>query len=201
MSVPAKGARGTGTGGGGTGTGGGGTGTGTGGGAAQTGRQAVINGILNSLEALSRTINEIYVDCLGRTAESSGLAYWSNLTRSSGSLEQTIAAIVASPEWQQKNPGTPVEVYYENQLHRTAAVGELAFWQAVQAGNSLQAVPLGITTSLEFRQGFALNVLMQKLHQSTPPSSLPSLVTNNALTLLQLEAALLDQSSFPGVAP
>jgi hypothetical protein len=160
-------------------------------------RSQVAGDVLNSIEALDRQVNQLYIDCLGRAGGTAELTSWAADIQHGLTLEQVITGIVTSTEWQQKNPGSPIEVYYENQLHRTAAASELAGWQTVLQSGGLAAVPTGIVSSPEFRQDFALTVLTQMLHNPSAAAQARSLAANSSLNLLQIEAGLFNSDAYP----
>jgi hypothetical protein len=159
----------------------------------------VTTSILNSTESLNRIVNSIYVETLGRTGSTAELTPWSTDIQNGMSLEQVIADIVSSPEWQQKNAGSPIEMYYETLLHRTAGANEIAYWQGVFDTSGLPTVAFGIVSSTEFRTDYLLNVLGQVLHNPQDSSQVQSLASNTSLNLLQIEADLIDSASFPSV--
>lgn len=69
-------------------------------------RGEVVDGILDSIEAMRNQVNDLYVRFLGRQADSSGLNAWVNYLRDGNSNVDLAAQLIASQEYYQKAGGT-----------------------------------------------------------------------------------------------
>lgn len=113
-------------------------------------------------------VKSLYLNILGRTADSGGVAFWVDQIQNNGLSNQDVATDI----WRSTEHRTAeVNAYYENYLHRAADASGLAFW-ANELGNGTyneQGVKTPFMTSNEyiaahstagvFIQGLYLNIL------------------------------------------
>jgi hypothetical protein len=113
-------------------------------------------------------VKALYQNILGRTADSSGLAFWVNQIQNNGLSNQEVAADI----WRStEHRRDEVNAYYQTYLHRTPDASGLAFW-ANELTNGVyneQGVQTLFMTSAEyiaqhgtpstFVQGLYLNIL------------------------------------------
>jgi hypothetical protein len=87
---------------------------------------------------LAQYVNEEYQQLLGRPADSSGSAYWSNQLAGGQTPQQQFLAIGGTQEAQQYaagNPGAFVTGQYETLLNRQPDSAGLAYWTGVLQQN------------------------------------------------------------------
>jgi hypothetical protein len=130
----------------------------------------VAQGVALSTEALDRFINGLYLRLLRRDAEAGGQAFWLGLLRGGGTLEQVIAGIAGSAEYQGMNsPDLPfVGSLYFNLLGRDGSAGEAQFWAGQLPALGAAGVAEGFVDSAEFR-----TAVVQQLYGA--PSALTTL--------------------------
>ena len=126
---------------------------------ADTGGQAnVVDGILQSTEALDRVVEGYYLQYLGRVADSTGLSYWVGLIQGGASLETIQAGFIASPEFISNNNSDYIQGLYRTFFGRTGSSSELAYWYGQLPSLGLAGVAQGFATSTENRQQFITEI-------------------------------------------
>lgn len=139
-----------------------------------SGQAGVIDGLITSQEGANFIVNNLYIQLLGRPADSMGLSFWSSMIQNGGTLEQVETGILTSPEFLARANGSNyVQDLYLVLLNRTASADELAYWNGVLSGqNGAANVAMGILTSTEYRMDFAQSIYEQDLHRSASSSEL-----------------------------
>jgi hypothetical protein len=123
---------------------------------------AVVGGIEGSREFIGDVVQALYQHYLGRPADPTGLAAWSQALASGVSLEQVTADILVSPEYMAEHrlPPAPgqspnlgfVQGLYLQVLGRLGSAAEWAAWTAAldKGGLTWQQAALDLLTSLEY---------------------------------------------------
>jgi hypothetical protein len=133
-------------------------------------------GVPSPMNAAATFVNQAYQDLLGRTAEPSGLAYWS------GQLNQgllTRIQVALDIEGSLEYRTVQVQQVYAQFLHRAADHSGLSTWTAfLQAGGSLQQLEADVVGSAEYFQsrgggtndGFLRALYQDALGRSVDPT-------------------------------
>lgn len=99
-------------------------------------------------------VRSLYVDILGRQADTGGLAYYTSQLQSGVARADVVASIWNSNE----HLGRLVDGLYAQYLHRGADAGGRAYWVARMAGgDTLDNVALAMLSSAEYSSRFASN--------------------------------------------
>ncbi len=97
-------------------------------------------------------VAQLYVDLLGRQADTAGLTYWTNQLNSGTSQTQVATSIESSPEYF----NIEVNNLYNKLLHRGADASGLSYWSGHLAqGSTIEQVASQIAGSAEYFQGRA----------------------------------------------
>ena len=138
--------------------------------AGASGQANVVNGIIQSTEALDRVVEGYYLQYLGRVADTAGLSYWVGQIQGGTSLESIQAGFLASPEFISSNNSDYIQGLYRTFFGRTGSSTELAYWYGQLPTLGLAGVAQGFATSTENRQQFITQIFENYLHQ-TPTSA------------------------------
>jgi len=162
------------------------------------GRQAVINGILGSPEALGLVVSDIYQNLLGRAADQTSVNSVLTALHNGATLEQVITGIVTSDEFQNVRipqlglTGTSqeqlVQALYQTLLQRTATNGEVTSGVNSINRSGVQAVVAGVVNSQEFRTLYLTDLYRTLLNREPDTPGLMGWV-HSPLSLLQLRFA------------
>lgn len=111
------------------------------------------SGISHSVEALTKIVDKLYVQLLGRAPDADGQQGWVRFLRLGGSYAAAIRGFLESSEFKTKfgSPAGQISQMYVALLGRTASAGEVSGWEAVDASEGQGAVIRGLTGSAEFR--------------------------------------------------
>jgi hypothetical protein len=183
------------------------------------GAQAVANEVTRSTEHANYLVGQLYRELLGRTVDTSGLAYWSGQLQGGATEEQVIAGIVSSNEYQRRAAAGSssdantayIQALYRDLLGRTASDAEVSTWQGVLQSQGASAVAQGFTGSGEFRADQVAAYYGQPAVGALRPANLldrsdaPSSDevagwVNSGQDLLTMQAAFLASQEFTGVA-
>ncbi len=159
------------------------------------GQAAVVNGIVKSTESLDRIVNSMYLQYLGRAADSAGQAYWVSQIQAGASLESIQAGFISSAEFISSNNSDYIQGLYRTFLGRTGSATELAYWYSQLPTEGLSGVALGFATSQENRKDFIASVFQNDLHQTAASSDL-NFWSSQSGDLLSLETQVLSSSNF-----
>jgi hypothetical protein len=131
---------------------------------ANSNQSSVANGVLRSPEGYAQLVDSLYLKVLGRTADSSGEAYWVSRLQGGATLEQVTAGFLDSTEYAARAntlasaPGSSdsnyVQSLYTLLLGRTGNSTEIDYWMGQLASSNRSAVALGFLGSSEFRNDF-----------------------------------------------
>ncbi len=163
--------------------------------ASSTGQANVVNGILQSTEALDRVVEGYYLQYLGRAADAAGLSYWVGQIQGGASLETIQAGFIDSPEFISNNNSDYIQGLYRTFFGRTGSSAELAYWYAQLPSLGLAGVAEGFATSTENRQQFVTETYENYLHQ-TPTSSQVATWVGTSGSLASLEEQILSTTPF-----
>jgi hypothetical protein len=134
---------------------------------------AVANAIAHSQEALGVAVDGLYHRFLGRDSDPTGRAGFVGWLQSGATLENVIAVMLASPEYQSHTNADAVfvESLYQNLLHRTGDVSEVLGWlgQLPQLGRA--GVAQAFLSSQEYREWEVGDDYAHLLHRTAPPSA------------------------------
>jgi hypothetical protein len=115
----------------------------------QGGSQAVVNDYVTDPTANEAYVMRLYVDLLGRQADSAGLAHWSALLDRGVSRAQVALSIEQSLEYRKDE----VQALYAHYLHRNADPAGLAvFTNFLAHGGTLEQVAADLVGSGEYYQ-------------------------------------------------
>jgi hypothetical protein len=104
---------------------------------------AILAAQANPVVSATSAINTAYQSSLGRSADSTGLAYWQQQAASGVPVGDITQAIATSPE-------ATIRGMYDTMLHRSAGAKELNYWLTqMRNGTSLSAISNAIATSSE----------------------------------------------------
>lgn len=159
------------------------------------GRAAVVNGIVKSSESLGRIVGRFYINYLGRTADSAGLAGWVGAVQNGLSLEQVEAGFISSPEFLSHINTDFVQALYLNILNRTGSSAELASWNNALPQLGLKGVAASFTTSSEHRSRVILTDFTNFLHRTPSAAEIANLAAFPG-DLLAIDMALLGSQEF-----
>ncbi len=134
------------------------------------GQANVVNGIVQSTEALDRVVEGYYLQYLGRVADAAGVNYWVSQIQGGTSLETIQAGFIASPEFIANNNSDYIQGLYRTFFGRTGSSTELAYWYSQLPSLGLAGVAQGFASSTENRQQFITQIFENYLHQ-TPTSA------------------------------
>ncbi len=116
----------------------------------------VSNALTHSPEAYQLFITSAYQKYLGRSPDTTGLAFWVNQMQNGLTDEQIEASFLGAPEYIQDHGGTYagwVTGMYQNLLGRAPTTAEVSYWVGqLSAGKSTSSVALGFAASAE-REG------------------------------------------------
>jgi hypothetical protein len=144
------------------------------------GPAAVASAIEHSGEARTRLVKGWYITFLGRQAQNGEEQGWVNSLLQGVTEEDTLAAIVATPEFynraqQLSTSGTAdqrfVQTLYSLVLNRTASAGEVQGWLGSLAASGRNAVASGFLHSGEYRGLMVQSYYSSILHRGTPASA------------------------------
>jgi hypothetical protein len=129
------------------------------------GRAAVVDGIERSPEARTDLVKGWYSRYLGRPAAGGEEQSWVRMLLAGASEEQTLAGILASPEFLAHSAslgaGRPEEQFvgalYQLLLNRTPAPAEVSGWVRELPALGRQGVALALLTSAEYRQSVVMS--------------------------------------------
>jgi hypothetical protein len=132
---------------------------------ASAGTQTVINSIVRSPEGLTRLVDNLYSELLGRDADPSGQQSFVTQLNAGASLEQVLVAMLASPEFAthaNSLAGTPTSTASQNYVHalylkilgRSESSAEDVFWLGILSAKGSATVAQGFVSSPEFRSKY-----------------------------------------------
>lgn len=170
------------------------------------GRTGVANAIIRSDEALRRLVDTFYEKFLNRPADSAGETGWAQFLESGGTEEQLMVDFLSSPEYYahataligSPNPdGNFIETIYEQLLGRPGSAAEISNWLASLPGLNRGGVATFTVNSTEARTDAVLQLYMNLLHRTTPPTAaeLANWV-NSSLDFLSIEVPLASSAEF-----
>jgi hypothetical protein len=164
--------------------------------ASSNGQANVVSGILRSTASLDRIVNSYYLKYLGRTADSTGQAYWVNLIQNGTALETIQAGFISSAEFRSNNDSDYVQGLYRTFFDRTGSVNEVAYWYTIlQQPNGLETTAEGFTASTENRSLFVQSIFTDFLHTTATQSDV-NFYVNQTGDLLSLEQQILSTPQF-----
>jgi hypothetical protein len=159
------------------------------------GPSQAVSGILNSPESQTRMVDNLYMQLLARQPDAGGLLHWKGVLAADG-LEAVTAGIVSSNEFRSNHPGNAVTVEYQALLSRAPDAAELAQWTPVLSAQGPDAVARGIEATTEFRSNVTQFLFVQDINIPATAAQLASFANTSALSLLQIEATVLDSPAF-----
>jgi hypothetical protein len=170
------------------------------------GRTGVANAIVRSDEALRRLVDTFYQKFLNRPADSAGETGWAQFLEGGGTEEQLMVDFLSSPEYYahataligSPNPdGNFIAAMYEQLLGRPGTAAEISNWLAALPGLNRGGVATFIVNATEARTDAVLQLYMNLLHRTTPPSAaeLANWV-NSSLDFLSIEVPLASSAEF-----
>lgn len=162
--------------------------------ASASGQANVLNGTLRSEEALTRIVDQYYLQYLGRTADA-GVVYWVNQIKGGMTLEQVQAGFLASPEFLSDNNSDYVQGLYRTFFGRTGNASELAYWYTQLPSLGLSGVARAFSQSPENRHDQLTALFSDFLHR-TPTAGDLSLWSTQPGDLLTVEVNLLASGEF-----
>jgi Putative Ig domain/Domain of unknown function (DUF4214) len=176
---------------------------------------AVANAISRSPEAFGVLVDGLYVKLLNRPSDSGGRTAFVSILQNGGTLEQVIATLVTSQEYQNATSTDPsfVQSLYSRLLGRTVSSSgsEVSGWVAAIATIGRSGVVNGFLQSSEFRMdvvqqfyGFTsapvssvASLLPNLLNRtSTPATQELSSWVNNGMDALSIELAIMASAEF-----
>lgn len=162
--------------------------------AGANGEANVLNGILRSDEALTRIVDQYYLQYLGRTADAAAV-YWVNKIKGGMTLEQVQAGFLASPEFLSDNNSDYVQGLYRTFFGRTGNATELAYWYNQLPALGLSGVALGFSQSQENRNAQLTALFGDFLHRA-PTAGDMSYWSTQSGDLLTVEVKLLASGEY-----
>jgi parallel beta-helix repeat protein len=168
------------------------------------GTTGVANAINTSQEGVTRTVNGLYQQLLGRQADAGGLSFWVSRFRAGVSLEGVMSGFVGSGEYYARfaagssAPNTAyVAALYQNLLNRAGTSGEVAFWVSHLSSLGTVGVASAFLQSGEYRTIFVTGLYSTLLRRPGAPSAgeVAGWV-NSAEPLLAIEASFAGSMEF-----
>jgi hypothetical protein len=160
------------------------------------GQSNVVNGIMNSPEALGRVVDGYYLRYLDRPADRAGRDYWISVLRGGADFESVQAAFVTSAEFRSQNSTGIVQAFYRTFYDRAASAAELTFWYvALQQPNGLAMVASKFALSAENRNLFLDTSFASLLHRAAQDAEKSSFASEG-LDLRSLEVQILTSPEF-----
>lgn len=140
-------------------------------------RSQVIAGLARSNEWITVTVNQLYIDTLGRVGDPSGVAYWvGKLQAGRMSVAQVAATFYSSPEYFGGFGKSSVEVWvrdlYQKVLHRNGDDPGVKYWKSVVAAKGRSSVAYSIYQSPESRASRVTSLYVRLLGRNAEPSGL-----------------------------
>ena len=160
------------------------------------GQSAVANGIARSFESLKRIVDGLYVRFLRRTADSGGEAGFIGFLQQGGTEEQTMSAMLGSPEYLNRVRNTFgdidsafIQSLYNNVLSRNASAVEVQSWVSALPSLGRSTVINAFVGSQEFRANTVNQFFMRLLHRAPVATELSDRV-NSAQDLLTIQIGI-----------
>jgi hypothetical protein len=180
--------------------------------------QAVANTIARSAESLGVMVDGLYGKLLGRSSDAAGRAFFVNLLQQGDTVEQVIAMMVTSPEYQAANGSTDtafVQSLYTHLLGRTGSSADVAFWAGLVPTIGRGGVANAILGSTEYRTdeiqqlygalpapvASVASMFPNLLHRSTAPSATDvNFWVNSGQDILTLEMSFTSSPEYVSLA-
>jgi hypothetical protein len=174
---------------------------------------SVANSIIGSAESLSRVVNGLYLKLLNRNADSGGLSNFVAMLQKGTSLEQVIAALMTSAEYDTRygSRGAFVQSLFQVLLGRTGSGSEVAAWENNVSMLGRTAVINLFLQSSEFRTdvvralfGFTpapfasvASLFPNLLHRTSPPTAADvNAFVNSGLSIGGVVQAIASSNEF-----
>jgi hypothetical protein len=158
-----------------------------------TPRSMVVGAIMNSPEALAFVVGGLYRRFLDREPGSGEVSGYVAFLQQGGTVEQAVAAIVTSPEYQARfdTDAAFVQSLYGSVLNRTAGSAEVAAWVALLPQIGRAGLVIDLLGSAEYRAVVVQQDYATILGRQTPPSAVEVAAwVNSGLALRTIEALL-----------
>jgi uncharacterized repeat protein (TIGR01451 family) len=145
-------------------------------------------------------VQAVYQQYLNRAADPQGLNDSVNFLKAGGTVEQLIAIIAASPEFNQHTNGTNdswLDVFYQDALHRPVDASGRAAWDAqFAAGQTRTQVAAEILASDEYRMDLIQADYLRYLDRQPDPKGASDALAalKNGITDEQLIALIMTDS-------
>jgi hypothetical protein len=159
------------------------------------GRTGVVGGIARSDEALTRVVDQFYLQFLDRAADSGGEAGWVAFLKHGGTEEQVTSSFMTSPEYIDHVKDTfggvdssYIQSLYNRLLGRHAGSDEVSVWVSVLPTVGRANIVNGFLSSPEYRTSAVQRFYQTLLHRLAMPG--PSEVhgwVGSSLDLLSIE--------------
>jgi hypothetical protein len=159
----------------------------------------VVGDIARSAEGLGVAVDGLYHRFLGRDSDPAGRAGFVGWLKSGATLENVMAVMLASPEYQShfQTDADFVQSLYQNLLHRTASTAEVDGYLALLPQLGRASVAGGFLSSSEFRGDEVVDDYTQLLHRAQPPSANEvNGWVSSGLDLLTIDAAFATSPEF-----
>lgn len=153
----------------------------------------VARGLIRSTEAVTPLVEAAYQGLLGRSADSSGRAYWTSRVSSGLSLENLWASIAASSEFSSKSTDAAIDAAYQVVLGRAPDPAGRTYWSGWLGTHSASAMVTSMAHSTEYANR-TVAMLYERVLYRTPDSGGAALwggqLTRGATDQLSLTATL-----------
>ena len=168
------------------------------------GQEGVATAIIHSQESLDRIVNQLYETNLGRAADPTGMAYWSNLLEHGGTEEQVLTGLLSSAEFVDRsaalNPGAdPTASFIAGLdsvvLHRQQSTAEVANVLGLIPSVGISGVAAAYVDSAEFHSDAIQGLYNNLLHRSASSGELSAWV-GSGRDLLSIETLIAGTSEF-----
>jgi hypothetical protein len=149
------------------------------------GRKGVAKAIMYSDASLTRIVDKVFSDYLGRNATATELTTWVGLLKKGLTLSRLESKILTLPEYMSRINTDFVQSLYLNVLHRPATSTELAKGYAQLPSLGLRGFADTITGGKLRRADFATNLYRDLLHRDPVGTEVTTLTSKSSNLLVQ----------------